>query len=120
MTRDVQKFWFYGRKSKKGRKYEVKIYAAMPAPPLGAQHSDFTFNQVDGYHSTTRQRVVMSVVWKYSVSDKHIKLAECSACSAEISRRGTLPKHFSMTSLKHHLKTRRPVQYEEYNKTTTE
>lgn len=61
----------------------------------------------------------MSAVWKYfKISDKDIKFAICSVCSAEISRGGTVPRHFSTTGLIHHLKTRHPIQHEEYRKAT--
>ncbi|XP_077315557.1 max-like protein X isoform X1 [Lithobates pipiens] len=60
----------------------------------------------------------MSAVWKYfKVSDKDPKFAICSLCSAEISRGGTVPRHFSTTGLIHHLKTRHPVQHSDYKKT---
>lgn len=64
-------FWL---KEKKVGKYEQKIYATTPhpAPPLSAQHSDFTVDLADGYHGTTRQRAD-----HVSGLDKDIKFAIC-------------------------------------------
>lgn len=90
-------------------------YHSSPTPPLRAQ-AGFTHGRAV---CTRLQRLSMSAVWKYfKVSDEDNKLAICNVCSAKVSRGGTVPKNFSTTGLIHHLKTRHPIEHEEYRKTT--
>ncbi|KAJ4922865.1 hypothetical protein JOQ06_021327 [Pogonophryne albipinna] len=62
----------------------------------------------------------MSAAWRYfNISEKEARIAICKTCSADISRGGVTAKTFSTSGLLHHLKSKHPDKYAEYDQITS-
>ncbi|KAJ4942888.1 hypothetical protein JOQ06_005400 [Pogonophryne albipinna] len=62
----------------------------------------------------------MSAAWRYfKISEKEARIAICKTCSADISRGGVTAKTFTTSGLLHHLKSKHPDKYAEYDQITS-
>lgn len=69
-------------------------------------------------NQSSRLTVKMSAMWNdFTVSTRNIRQAVCNNCSCQVSKGGTITKHFSTMAFTHNLKTQHPTQYAEYENT---